>query len=202
MSTLRALVPAAALLALLLTPASVEGQLPLPDGTRFSAGIQAGGLTPVTDFPDATRVLTGATAGGTVGMWWTPSVGVRGNLLWARTSTRPASLEAPLVRERPHLFQYGADVIVRIPGVGSERADWGAYAIAGLGAKTWAWEENEDASTGLAGNVGLGLEARPTATDRWGLQFELRNFMSQFDDFGMDDTFHDLVWTLGTVFYF
>jgi hypothetical protein len=197
----RALVTATILLAFVLVPASAQAQFGSPADARFFVGIQAGGATPMTDLPDGTRILTGAAVGMTAGTWFTPSVGVRGNLLWGRTSARPASLEAPLARERPHVLQYGGDVLVRIPGIPEGPSDWGLYAIGGIGAKTWSWNGNDTSTTGLAGNLGVGLAAQPGSSDRWGLQLEVRNFMSQFEDFGMERTFHDLTWTAGAIFH-
>jgi len=65
--------------------------------------------------------------------------------------------------------------------------------LAGDPAKTYDFDRI-DSETDFAGSFGGGIEYR---LGRLGLQAEVRDFVSQFDQFGFDDTQHDVVYTGG-----
>ncbi|HSL70274.1 MAG TPA: hypothetical protein VK864_08515, partial [Longimicrobiales bacterium] len=75
---------------------------------------------------------------------------------------------------------------------------WFPYVVAGAGGKTYDFDLN-DRETDFAGNFGGGIEYRFA---RWGIQAEVRDVVSKFERFGVNETQHDIAWTAGLTLSF
>lgn len=173
----------------------------------------AGGFFPLTDFDDGTEFDASFSVGATATYWVHHFMGLRGNLLFTSVDVSepadPDDAGAVLAGGDPTIIHSSGDAVVRLPLPGGETVSWFPYALAGLGVKHYRFEETDflagDATTAtdFALNLGAGLEIRWGDTGRWGLNTEIRDFISPFevrDADGatlMDQTLQDLVWTAG-----
>lgn len=158
----------------------------------ISFGVFGGGFSPAEDLMGGPEFDTSGAVGGTVTLWVQRYVGIRGNVLYAQTELQDAN--GSLAGEDPNVWAYGGELVLRLPAEGARAGDsWFPYVVGGLGAKTYDFDE-ADAETDFAGSFGGGIEYR---YGRIGLQAEVRDFVSQFDQFGFDDTQHDVVYTAG-----
>lgn len=170
-----------------------------------------GGFFPVTDFEDGTGFDTGLSVGASATYWVHHYLGLRGNLVFA---TADVSVPEPedqggaafiLQDTDPTIVHYSADAVVRLPLPGGETVSWFPYALAGLGAKHYSFEETEQlegSTTDFALNLGAGVALRWGDTGRWGLTTEVRDFISPFEvtdeeDVVAERTLQDIVWTVG-----
>jgi hypothetical protein len=182
------------LLAALLVPGtSAWAQQAAPGQDIVSITAFGGGLFPTGDL-GAGEFDNSGTGGVTAGIWLGRYVGIRGNVLFARTDVN-GGVPAQLVGSNPDVWLYSADLLLRYPiDVG---AGWlSPYAIGGLGGKTHDFS-GRGTETDFAGNFGAGLEYRFGPTSRWGIYSEVRDFVSRFERYGIRDTQHDVVWTGG-----
>lgn len=160
--------------------------------------LYGGGFSPSSSLTPGSDFRNSGTAGGAATLWLHRNVGVRANLLYARTSASPGVPEA-LAGERPDIWAYGGDLVLRMPlPAGNGRDSWAPYLVGGLGGKTYDFDEL-GTETDFAGQFGAGIEYR---LGRWGIQAEVRDLVSNFDRFGVDKTQHDIVWTGGLTFSF
>lgn len=170
-----------------------------------------GGFFPITEFDDGTEFDTGLSLGASATYWVHHYLGLRGNLLFSSLDVSPGDTEEPgtpasiLQDTDPTVLHYSADAVLRLPLPGGETVSWFPYAVAGLGAKHYSFETTdqlEGSTTDFALNLGAGLELRWGDTGRWGLNTEIRDFISPFELEGeegpvVDRTLQDLVWTAG-----
>jgi hypothetical protein len=163
----------------------------------LTLNVYGGGYAPTsavaldTDFDDSGTVGAAAT------VWLHRYVGIRANALYAQTEA-PIGAPAPLGGESPDVWAYSGDVVVRLPLSAGDGPTWFPYLVGGLGGKTYDFELN-DTETDFAGNFGGGIEYR---FNRVGLQAEVRDIISSFERFGIDETQHDVVWTAGITMSF
>lgn len=127
--------------------------------------------------------------------WAHRNVGVRGNLLWASPDLL-VEQESPLLNEDPNVYHYSGDLLLRFPFQMTGQMSWFPYIVGGLGGKTYDFE-TRSTDTDFAGNFGAGLELRLGELGRWGLNTEVRDFVSDFDRAGFNRTLNDVVWTGG-----
>lgn len=160
----------------------------------FTINVYGGGYAPTASLTPGSEFDDSGTVGAAGTLWVHRNVGVRANVLWARTDA-PAGAPAPLGGERPDVWAYSGDVVLRLPLEVGNGQTWFPYVVGGLGAKTYDFErEDMDTETDFAGNFGGGLEYR---INRVGLQAEVRDIVSSFERFDIDETQHDVVWTAG-----
>jgi hypothetical protein len=184
------------------TAAHAQSQTPRPQGAAGSdivtINAYGGGFSPAADLTADERFGRSGTVGGAVTLWVHPVVGVRGNLLYARTDV-PAAAPDPLAGENPNVWAYSGDLVLRLPRTAANGRDtWFPYIVGGLGAKTYSFD-TLSTETDFSGNFGAGIEYRFA---QWGLQGEVRDIVSRFDRFGVDRTQHDVVWTAGITLSF
>jgi hypothetical protein len=157
-----------------------------------------GGFSPTSSLTPGADFRNSGTVGGAVTLWLHRNVGVRGNVLFARTDVSPGAPE-PLANEAPNIWAYSGDLVLRLPlSAGNRRDTLFPYVVGGLGAKTYDFDRN-GTETDFAGSFGGGLEYRFA---RWGIQAEVRDVVSKFDRFGADRVQHDFVWTGGITLSF
>ena len=156
------------------------------EGGHFSAS----SLAADTDFDDA------GTIGGTVSFWFHENVGVRANTLWAPTDIVALQADNVLAGEDPNVWHDSGEVLLRLPLPAGDQMTWFPYAVAGIGGKTYDFE-TLGTETDFTGNFGAGVELRFGDLGRWGIHTEVRDFISNFDRLGFDETLHDVVWTGG-----
>ena len=190
-------------LALLLTmgalgATAVQAQSTEPRGAAgsdvFTLNVYGGGYAPTADIAPGAGFDASGTIGAAGTVWVHRNVGLRANVLWARTDA-PAGAPVPLEGERPDVWSYSGDVVLRLPLALGDAASWFPYLVAGAGAKTYDFEQDgTDTETDFAGNFGAGLEYR---FERVGLQAEVRDVVSSFERFEIDEVQHDVVWTAG-----
>jgi hypothetical protein len=165
---------------------------------RVTINAYGGGFSPTAELSAEGGFRRSATAGGALTLWAHPNVGLRANVLYARTNL-PAAAPEPLPGEDPNVWAYSADLVLRLPRAAVDGRDsWFPYLVGGVGGKTYRFDTLEQESD-FAGNVGAGLEYRLA---RWGLQAEVRDLVSRFDRFGVAKTQHDVVWTAGLTLSF
>jgi hypothetical protein len=168
----------------------------------FSIHLHGGGYFSGSTFgTDGSRFDDTGALGLTATFWAMPNVGLRANGMWYNPDVAPGPEEALLAGENPDVFQYSADVLLRMPMTIGENLSWYPYVLGGIGGKTYDFDTRGDA-TDFAGNVGAGLELRFGMDGRWGVFTEVRDFISNFDRFGLDETLHDVIWTGGLSFSF
>lgn len=178
------------------TPVVAQAHGPAAD--RLTIGLYGGGYTPASTLMPGVEFENSGTVGGTLTLWLHPLLGVRGNVLYARTNVSlggPASLAG----EDPNVWAYSGDLLLRHPKpIGTGHGMWFPYLVGGLGGKTYDFDQQRR-ETDLAGNYGAGVEFR---NGRWGVQAEVRDIVSNFDRLGVDKTQHDVVWTAGLTWTF
>lgn len=171
-----------------------------PEKDRVTIQAFGGGFSPTSDIGGADFDTFG-TAGASVAVWLHRFVGVRGNLLYTQSQLDndgpvPDGTLGSAFAADPDTWLYNGDLIVRYAFAAGANGFLVPYAIGGLGAKTYDFD-GLDTETDFAGNFGAGLEYRFGQQGRWGVHAEVRDFVSEFDSFGADDTLHDVVWTGG-----
>jgi hypothetical protein len=190
-------VPAVLLTAGVLGTTTVQAQSAAPGGAAGSEiltiGAYGGGFSPAADLTSNSGFGNSGTGGGTLTLWVHPNVGVRGNVLFARTEIGSGAPEG-LTGEKPNIWAYSGDLVLRLPfDVLNGRDSWFPYLAGGIGGKTYAFDNLND-ETDFAGNFGAGVEYRLA---RWGVQAEVRDIVTSFERFGVNKTQHDVVWTAG-----
>lgn len=181
-----------------LAAAALHAQTPAPLGGAgndiVTINAYGGGFSPATDLTTSnSRFRNSGTVGGTVTLWAHPNVGIRGNLLYARTDAGSGAPDA-LAGERPNVWAYSGDLVLRMPFAARNGRDtWFPYVVGGLGGKTYEFD-TLDTETDFAGSFGAGLEYR---FGPWGVHAEVRDIVTSFDRFGAEKTLHDVVWTAG-----
>lgn len=168
-----------------------------PGQDIISVNVMGGAFTPASDLGSNQFDATG-TVGGTVAVWLHRYVGVRASVVWAQTDVSgPASPDVTGVD--PNVWAYGGDIVLRAPI--EARSGWIIpYIVGGLGAKTYDFE-GIDTETEFAGSFGGGVEYR-FPSSQWGINLEVRDFVSDFEFYGIDETQHDVVWTGGITLSF
>lgn len=172
-----------------------------PGNDLVSINAYGGGFSPTQTFQDRSEFDNSGTLGGAVTLWVHPFVGVRGNVLWSPTDVSFTDPASPLAGEDPNAWAYSGDLVLRLPFEAGAAGTLFPYIVGGLGGKTYDFE-TLSTETDFAGNFGAGLEYRPGADGRWGIQAEVRDIVSSFDRLGVDRTQHDLVWTGGITLNF
>lgn len=185
-----------------LTASAGHAQVAGPPGAAgndvATLNLYAGGYSPTSSLVDGSEFRSSGTVGGSITVWVHPLVGVRANLLYAQTDVSGEAPE-PLAGEIPNIWAYSGDLVLRLPrAMGTGRDTWFPYLVGGLGAKTYDFDEL-DSETNFAGSFGAGVEYRFA---RWGIQAEVRDVVSRFDQFDVDRTQHDVVWTAGATLSF
>jgi hypothetical protein len=166
-------------------------------GEIVTVNAYGGGFSPTADLTTDGSFGNSGTVGGAVTLWLHGNVGIRGNVLFARTGVDGVAPEE-VIGENPNVWAYSGDVLLRLPLAAANGRDvWFPYVVGGLGGKTYAFDAGRE--TDFAGNFGGGLEYR---FDRWGIQAEVRDIVTKFDRFGVDRVQHDLVWTAGITLSF
>lgn len=176
---------------------AVQAQAPAPRGAPgndiLTLNAYGGGFSPTADLTTGGGFRRSGTVGGAVALWLHRNVGVRGNLLFARTEAGIGAPEA-IEGERPNVWAYSGDLVLRLPLAAAGRtSSWVPYLVGGLGGKSYDFESLSTESD-FAGNYGGGLEYRLAG---WGVQAEVRDIVTNFERFGASKTQHDLVWTAG-----
>lgn len=183
------------------TVAATEAQTVHPGFDRATVSLQGGGFSPTANFRDGSGFGTSATVSAGVTLWLTQFVGVRAGGLFASTDVRSGPEEGGvLAREDPEVWLYHADTVFRLP-LPLLGGSTSPYLVAGLGAKTYRFGTLGSTSD-VAGNAGVGVEYRRGARGRWGVQLEVRDFISSFDTRGLSRTQNDIVWTGGITLSF
>jgi len=175
-----------------------------PGADRLSFTAFGGGLFSTSALGGGTEFENTGTLGGNVTFWATHNLGVRANVLWSPPDIRSDRVGIngpPLVGEDPNVWHYSGDVVLRLPLPATANISFFPYLLGGLGAKTYDFE-TLGTETDFAGNFGAGLEFRFGETGRWGINTEIRDFVSNFDRAGFDRTLHDVVWTGGLTLNF
>lgn len=161
--------------------------------------LYGGGFAPTASLAAESEFDDSGTVGGAATVWLHRYVGLRANLLYAKTDA-PAGVPAPLGGESPNVWAYSGDVVLRLPLTVGSGSTWFPYVVGGAGAKTYDFEEEEmETETDFAGNFGGGIEYR---IKRVGLQAEVRDIVSSFERFDIDEIQHDVVWTAGITLSF
>lgn len=166
-----------------------------PGADVLSFSVVGGGYFSTSDLGSGTEFDDSGTVGGTATYWAHPNIGVRGNVLWSPPDVRSPA-ESQLAGQDPNIWLYSGDVVLRMPLPASANMSWYPYLAGGVGGKTYDFE-TLDAETDFSGNVGVGVELRFGQTGRWGIHTEVRDFISNFDRLGHDETLNDVVWTGG-----
>lgn len=162
-------------------------------GDLITVGVYGGGLSPTSDLSATSGFDNSGTVGATVTLWVHPVVGLRGNGLFARTSVGSGAPE-DLLGERPNVWAYSGDLVLRLPMAAPNGRDtWFPYLVGGAGGKTYDFD-TLGTETDFAGSFGAGIEYRFA---QWGIQAEVRDIVTSFERFGVDETQHDVVWTAG-----
>lgn len=163
-----------------------------------SFSLYAGGLSPSTHIGRG-GFDPSATVGATLGFWVNQYAGVRVNGLFARTRA-DAPVSTDLGIDNPNVWMYDGDIVLRVPM--SVEAGWlTPYILGGLGGKTYDFRTpGMGSQTYFTGNFGGGLEYMLPGMSRWGLNLEVRDFVSKFTMGDFDNTQHDVVWTGGIRF--
>lgn len=174
------------------------------DGPRGAAGndivtinLYGGGYAPTASLAPESEFDDSGTVGGAATVWVHRNVGLRANALFAKTDA-PSGVPDPLGGESPNVWAYSGDLVLRLPLSVGGRATWFPYVVGGLGGKTYDFED-ADTETDFAGNFGGGIEYR---FNQVGLQAEVRDVVSSFERFGIDEVQHDVVWTAGITLSF
>lgn len=167
----------------------------------FSINVNGGGFFPLSTLGGDNEFDDAGSVGGALTYWFHNNAGVRANFLWA--STDFVGLEdSPLQGEDPDVYHYSGDVLLRLPLPGPEVVDsWFPYIVGGIGGKTYDFQ-TLTTDTDVTGNFGVGVEFRFGEMSRWGINTEVRDFVSNFDRQGIDRTQNDLVWTGGLTLNF
>ena len=167
-----------------------------PGQDIISLNVIGGGFSPASDLGGSEFDATG-TVGGTVGVWVHRYVGIRAAVVWAQTDVSGPTSDVTGVD--PNVWAYSGDLVLRVP-LGA-RSGWIIpYILGGLGAKTYDFE-GVDTETEFAASFGAGVEYR-FPSSRWGINLEARDYVSDFEFYGIDETQHDLVWTGGITLSF
>lgn len=161
----------------------------------FSVSVNGGGFFPVSSLGAGNEFDDAGSVGGTLTYWVHRNAGVRANVLWASTDFLGAQ-DSPLQGEDPDVYHYSGDLLLRLPLPGTEQVSWFPYIVGGLGGKTYDFQ-TRTTDTDFTGNFGAGVELRFGEMGRWGINTEVRDFVSNFDRFGFDRTQNDVVWTGG-----
>ncbi len=167
-----------------------------PGADVLSLNLYGGGFFSASSFAGGAQFEDTGTFGAAATFWATQNLGVRGNVLWYSHALTPGDEDIALIGEDPDVFHYSGDVVLRMPMPAMENVSWFPYILGGIGGKTYDFD-TLGTETDFAGNVGLGLEARFGDEGRWGIHTEVRDFISNFDVAGVDETLHDIVWTGG-----
>ena len=176
-------------------PAQVFGSSEL-DHDLVSINVFAGGFTPSSDLSDGSEFDTSGSVGGAVTLWLWKYAGIRGNVLYGQPDVDAVS-GASIEGEDPDVWLYNGDLMLRLL-ISAGDAGWLCpYVLGGLGGKTYNFGQDDADVTKFAGNFGAGIEYRVGRSARWGIQAEVRDFISEFDAFGLEDTQHDVVYTAG-----
>ncbi len=164
----------------------------------LTLNVYGGGFSPAADLTADDRFQSSGTVGGALTLWVHPNVGLRGNVLYARTDL-PSAAPEPLPGENPNVWAYSGDLVLRLPlAAGNGRDTWFPYILGGLGGKMYDFD-TLSTETDFASNFGAGIEYRFA---QWGLQAEVRDIVSRFNRLGVDRTQHDVVWTAGITLSF
>jgi hypothetical protein len=165
----------------------------------LTINLYGGGFAPTANLTSGSEFDDSGTVGGAATLWLHRYVGVRANVLYAQTDA-PAGAPDPLDGERPDVWAYSGDVVLRLPLTAGEGTTWFPYLVGGAGAKTYDFEQSEtETETDFAGNFGGGIEYR---FSRVGMQAEVRDIVSSFERFDIDEIQHDVVWTAGITLSF
>jgi len=170
-----------------------------PGGDRFSVNVHGGGFFATSSLGAATEFDDTGTVGGNATLWLHRNVGVRASVLWAQPDVIDERVftqtNSSIAREDPDVWLYSGDLVLRLPLAGGNFT-WFPYAVGGFGGKTYDFATLSSA-TDFAGNFGAGVELRFGHSGRWGINTEVRDFVSSFDRLGFDETLHDVIWTGG-----
>jgi hypothetical protein len=134
----------------------------------FTVNVYGGGYSPTSSLAVGHEFENSGAVGGAVTIWVNQYMGVRGNVLYARTDISSGA-PAPLAGEDPSVWAYSGDLILRHGH--SSHGGGGTlfpYIVAGLGGKTYDFDR-QGTETDFAGNFGAGVEYRFA---RWGVQAE------------------------------
>ena len=192
----------ASVLAVTLAPLSSALELTAQSGNDpgqdiITLNVIGGGFSPASDLGGGQFDATG-TLGGTVGVWLHRYVGIRAAVVWAQTDVS-GPVSADVTGVDPNVWAYSGDVVVR--ALISAQSGWIIpYVVGGLGAKTYDFKGVET-ETEFAGSFGAGVEYR-FPSSRWGINLEARDYVSNFEFYGIDETQHDVVWTAGITLSF
>lgn len=175
------------------------------DGSGFagrdivSLSVYGGGFSPADNLGPGADFASSGTVGASATVWLHKYVGLRGSGQWAQTDVDGVS-RAPLAGDNPDVWTYSGEVLLRLPfQVRRNGQDsWFPYVLGGAGGKTYDFDRM-DSETDFVGSFGGGIEYR---FRRWGLQAEVRDLVSQFEHFGLDQTQHDVVYTGGITLSF
>lgn len=179
--------------------AQTEGLPGAAGSDIFTINVYGGGFAPTAGLATESGFDDSGTVGAAATVWLHRYVGVRANGLYARTDA-PAGVPAPLDGERPDVWAYSGDVVLRLPLTVGNGHTWFPYVVGGAGGKTYDFEEEGmESETDFAGNFGGGIEYR---IKQVGLQAEVRDIVSSFERFEIDETQHDVVWTAGITLSF
>ena len=171
-----------------------------PGMDMFSINVSGGGLFPISSLGDGNEFDDAGSVGGSLTYWAHENAGIRASFLWASTDFLGAD-DNPLIGEDPDVYHYSGDLLLRLPLPGTEQVSWFPYIVGGLGGKTYDFQ-TLSTDTDFTGNFGAGLELRFGEMGRWGINTEVRDFVSNFDRHGFDRTQNDVVWTGGLTLNF
>jgi len=174
-------------------------QAPAMGDEVVTFSLQGGALTGGPTYPDGSSLGGGLALGGSVAVWASSRIGLRGTFLATKvegeggtqTSASPIALLEPRVR-------FGsAEVLLRQPmAIGS--MEGAPYLALGLGWKTYRWDFGSlDPDTLRALVGGAGYELRLGGGSPLGGFAELRLHRSNFDLWGFDTAHNDLVLAAG-----
>ena len=134
---------------------SAEAQDLAPRGAAGSdiltLNLYGGGYSPASSLSSGVDFRNSGTVGGSATVWVHPLIGVRANVLYARTEISAGAPE-PLEGENPNIWSYSGDAVLRLPFAAANGRDtWFPYLVGGLGAKTYSvMEANFSPFWGLA----------------------------------------------------
>lgn len=191
---------AIALLLALFTPMAQDAEAQSyrePGSDRIQIMVYGGGFTPMEELGGGEFQNSGS-VGATAGIWVGKYFGFRANLLYAQTDIQGVPDEN-LVWDNPNIWIYNGDFLARLPReVGMSWIT--PYAFVGAGNKLYNFDNRDDLEGDFVSTFGLGLNYRMDPDSHWGLNVELRDFVSTFEMGDLNETQHDLVWTGGITF--
>ena len=129
-----------------------------------------------------------------MGIWIGRHLGLRANLLFAQPELEGEVSSIGFLSD-PDVWLLNADLMVRLP-VGLGTGSLAPYLLGGFGVKRYSFL-TRPTQNDPAASVGAGIEYRLSRHFPFGWSVEVRDFISPFRRWNVDDTQHDLVWTGG-----